>query len=107
MIKSKSMTEKKLNYDVHVFVCTNQKDTGECCGAKGGAELRSKVKDICKKNGWKGVRINASGCLGHCELGITAVVYPAGDCLVELDSTDSQTLVGAVEAQLLPPGEQE
>lgn len=101
------MTEKKLDYDVHVFVCTNQKDKGEFCGAKGGAALRSQVKDACQKNGWKGVRINASGCLGHCEMGVAAVVYPAGEWFVGLGVNDTQTLVGAVEAQLIPQGELE
>ncbi|MBX9765858.1 MAG: (2Fe-2S) ferredoxin domain-containing protein [Bdellovibrionales bacterium] len=101
------MTEKKLDYDVHVFVCTNQKDKGESCGAKGGADLRSEVKASCKKNGWEGVRINAAGCLGHCEMGIAAVVYPAGDWFVGLGSKDTQTLVSAVEAQLIPQSELE
>jgi (2Fe-2S) ferredoxin len=107
MIKSKSMTEKNLDYDVHLFICTNERKNGESCGAKGAADLRSEVKDMCKKNGWKNVRVNTAGCLGHCEKGIAAVVYPAGDWFVNLESDDVQTLVSAVESRLLPQGELE
>ena len=101
------MTEKKLDYGVHVFVCTNQKEKGECCGAKDSAQLRAEVKDACKRNGWNSVRVNAAGCLGHCELGIAAVIYPAGDWLVNLKASDTQTLVAAVENRLLPQSELE
>ena len=101
------MSEKKLGYDVHVFVCTNQKDQGASCGARGGGDLRTTLKDACKKNGWKNVRVNASGCLGHCERGIAAVIYPAGDWFVNLGPSDSQTLVAATESRLLPQTELE
>ncbi|MBX9767538.1 MAG: (2Fe-2S) ferredoxin domain-containing protein [Bdellovibrionales bacterium] len=101
------MIEKKLSYDVHLFICTNTREGKECCSAKGAEALRAEVKDLCKKNGWKGVRVNASGCLGHCERGIAAVLYPAGEWLVELGPEDADKLVGAVESRLLPSNELE
>lgn len=92
------------NLKAHLFVCTNQKPNGECCGAKGGAELRAKVKDLSKKHPeWKGqVRINASGCLGKCEEGIVAVLYPQSQWFTSLNSNDEDVLASAVDAALKP-----
>lgn len=39
------------------------------------------------------VRVNASGCLGHCEEGITAVMYPQGEWKLNLTPSDTETLV--------------
>ncbi len=36
------------------------------------------MKDQAKALGVKGVRINQSGCLDRCELGVTIVIYPEG-----------------------------
>ncbi len=36
------------------------------------------MKDQAKALGVKGVRINQSGCLDRCELGVTLVIYPEG-----------------------------
>lgn len=89
------------NLKAHVFVCTNEKK-GESCGEKGGAKLRSRVKDLSKEHPeWKGqVRINSSGCLGRCEEGIVAVVYPQGKWLTGLESKDENVLIEAVKDAL-------
>lgn len=86
------------NLKAHLFVCTNEKK-GESCGAKGGAKLRARVKDLSKEHpDWKGqVRINSSGCLGRCEEGIVAVLYPQGRWFSELDAKDEDVLIEAVD----------
>jgi (2Fe-2S) ferredoxin len=96
------MSEKDLSLRAHLFVCTNQKANGSCCGAKGGAELRAAVKELSKaRPEWKGkVRINSAGCLGHCEEGIAAVIYPQGKWFTNLKSSDSQLLIDAVDEAL-------
>jgi predicted metal-binding protein len=93
------MSEEK-NLKAHLFICTNAREKGESCGQKGSAELRDQVKRICKEKQLKGVRINASGCLGHCEEGITAVLYPQGKWFTELKKDDANKLVSAVEDTL-------
>lgn len=73
--------------EAHLFICTNIKERGECCGKKGGAELRDRLKKICAEpeRGWKGrLRVNAAGCLGHCERGVAAVLYPEGRWFFDL-----------------------
>ena len=90
--------DKKLT--AHLFVCTNEKK-GECCGEKGGAQLRARVKELSKEHPeWKGqVRINSSGCLGRCEEGIVAVLYPQGKWFSGLDRKDEDVLIDAVKAR--------
>ena len=64
-------------YKTHVFVCTNGQDRPDRCASKGSEELRSELKKTCSQSSFKdSVRINASGCLGHCEKGISVVFYP-------------------------------
>lgn len=67
-------------YERHVFVCENQRDPSDprgCCGAKGAAEVRSRLRLLAKGAGLRGrVRINTAGCLDQCEHGVTVVVYP-------------------------------
>lgn len=89
--------------DAHLFICVNEKEGKECCAAKGAAELRDKLKKISKdpNRKWLGrVRVNNSGCLGHCEEGITAVLYPQGKWFTHLDKDDADVLVDAVEEAL-------
>ena len=90
--------DKKL--DAHLFICTNQKDKGECCAARGSVELRDRVKKEAKKRWGKTVRVNASGCLGHCEEGITAVLYPDGRWFVKLDDKSDEVLLEALSKTL-------
>jgi len=65
-------------YDVHLFVCTNQRElprTG--CGDLGSMDLLATLKkEITKRNLEKRFRINKSGCLDMCERGPVMVLYP-------------------------------
>ena len=69
-------------FDKHVFVCTNVRETGHprgCCSGKDSEAVREAFKEAVKQLGLKRrVRINAAGCLDHCEHGPTVVVYPEG-----------------------------
>lgn len=69
-------------YDLHVFVCENEREPGHprgCCGRKGSAEIRKRLKQAVAGSGLRGkVRINKAGCLDYCEHGPTVVVYPQG-----------------------------
>lgn len=79
---------------LHLFICTNQKERGECCAQKNAAALRDELKSWCKSQPELAskVRVNASGCLGCCEKGIAAVLYPKGEWRLELtDSEESKT----------------
>lgn len=70
------------NYSYHIFVCINQRtpdDPRGSCSAKGSIALQEHFKAEVKKRGLKGtVRANKSGCLDHCALGPSVVIYPEG-----------------------------
>jgi len=68
-------------FEAHVFCCVNRRDAGHVrgsCAERGADALRAHMKDQAKALGIKGVRINQSGCLDRCELGVTIVIYPVG-----------------------------
>ena len=79
------------NLDAHLFICTNKKERGASCAPRGAVELRDQLKKLCQNSekGWHGrVRVNASGCLGRCEEGITAVLYPQGKWMTSLKNDE-------------------
>ena len=66
----------------HIFVCTNKRsddDPRGCCAKLGSEKLHAYFKSETKRLNLKGlVRANKAGCLDHCELGPSVVVYPEG-----------------------------
>jgi (2Fe-2S) ferredoxin len=68
------------SFQRHVFVCTNERPADHpkgCCKAKGGIEVRDKLKaELTARGISKIVRANNAGCLDFCEHGVTVVVYP-------------------------------
>jgi (2Fe-2S) ferredoxin len=69
-----------MKYDVHVFVCANQKVEGKkCCtetfGNEAVAKLRQKVKEA--KLPLK-IRVQKAGCLDVCQQGPALAIYPEG-----------------------------
>jgi len=77
----------------HLFICTRQREDKPSCGGKDSAELvkilKTKVKDAGLKPSHK---VTASGCLGPCAFGISAVMYPEGDLYTELTLDDAEKL---------------
>lgn len=99
------MDDKNPGYDTHLFICTNSPDKPGKCGSKGSEELRRNLKERCRSEFGKQVRINASGCLGHCEHGIAAVLYkdkaPLGheksEWFLELNKDEGEILYQAIK----------
>lgn len=69
-------------YRHHLLICTNRRDdpARPGCGAQGGEEAFQQAKAALRAAGHKaqGVQVSRTGCLGRCELGPVAVVYPDG-----------------------------
>lgn len=91
------------NLEAHLFVCTNSREKGKSCAGSGSVELRNKLKNLCQdpaKN-WHGrVRVNTAGCLGRCEQGIAAVLYPKGQWFENLGADDTAVLEKALQDTL-------
>jgi len=68
------------SFQRHVFVCVNERpadDPRGSCKAKGGVEVRDRLKKELKGRGIaKIVRANNAGCLDQCARGVSVVVYP-------------------------------
>ncbi len=61
----------------HLFICINQKASGDCCGAKDAEFLLKEIKTELRDRGlWDDHKVTKSGCLGPCAEGITATLYP-------------------------------
>ncbi len=101
------------SFQRHVFVCINERPADHpkgCCKAKGGVEVRDRLKSELSKRGIsKLVRANNAGCLDQCEHGVTVVVYPeqvwyGGVTVDDIPELVDKHLVGgeAVERLMIP-----
>jgi len=98
------MSDAKINFQAHAFVCTKctaRDKNGKKCSKTDAKSFRKKIKSMAKEI-WskKNVRVNESGCLGHCERGINAVIYPQNIWLHNLKSGDEEQVVDAIEEAL-------
>lgn len=67
-------------YTRHIFFCSNVRSDGkDCCSQFGGKEMYRYAKNQCRNIGKLGkgkIGVSESRCLGRCENGPVAVVYP-------------------------------
>lgn len=87
-------------YKAHLFICTNSPEKSGKCGGKGAEDLRKDLKERCKNAFGKEVRVNSAGCLGYCERGIAAVIYPQEKWYFDLTKHDADFLFGKVCKQM-------
>jgi (2Fe-2S) ferredoxin len=107
------MSDPKMFYDSHVFVCKNERPADHprgCCLHRGSAELQPYMKAQAKKMGLKNIRINQSGCLERCEMGPSMVIYPEGVWYTYRNKADIDEIIqkhmiegGRVERLMLHP----
>ena len=84
-------------YKRHIFVCLNQRATGEDSCSDHDAQA---AFDHCKSRvkafglaGKGGVRVNKAGCLDRCAGGPVAVVYPEAVWYSWVDHSDLDEIV--------------
>lgn len=86
-----------MKFQYHMFFCSNQRQDGsKCCEDNGASAMRDYAKQRVKALGLNkagGVRINNAGCLGLCEKGPVAVVYPEGVWYSYADSNDIDEII--------------
>lgn len=67
----------RVPYEKILFVCTNERETGACCGKRGSTALRDALKAAITARGLKGrVRVARSDCLDRCNQGPNVMVFP-------------------------------
>jgi len=82
-------------FDVHVFVCCNQRSGNEklSCGEEHGLQLVAEFKKQLKSIPNMRLRANKSGCLGICDFGPTVAIYPDGIFYVGVQVADVSEIV--------------
>lgn len=96
------MSDKKNpNYECHLFICTSCRySTGnnEYCAPEVAADMRKSLKGRLGEHYSKDrLRVNSAGCLGHCQRGINAVIYPSGQWFHDLTEKDEDSLFEKVK----------
>jgi len=67
------------HYRHHLLFCTNQRQAGDlCCNNHSATDMAHHAKDYVHTLGITDVHVNRTGCLGRCDKGPMAVVYPQG-----------------------------
>jgi len=107
-------------YDIHVFLCTNERPAGHprgSCAAHGSVKLKDYMKARAKELGLVQdgrVRVQQAGCLDRCELGPCMVIYPEGVWYAPRTREDIDEILethvrdgGRVERLMLRPDETE
>src|SRR6188768_3901327 len=86
-----------MTYDLHIFVCTNQRTGTEkrSCGEQHGLSLVTEFKKLTKDIPNMKIRANKSGCLGICDFGPTVAVYPEGTFYVGVELQDVAEIVNS------------
>jgi (2Fe-2S) ferredoxin len=64
------------HFEKYIFVCENQKETGDCCAAL-GVTIREELKKKVKEAGLaKRIRVSRTGCLDVCSEGPNVLLMP-------------------------------
>ncbi|MDD2809487.1 (2Fe-2S) ferredoxin domain-containing protein [Rhodoferax sp.] len=84
-------------YQRHIFFCLNERQPGEdCCSRHGAQAAFDHCKVQVKAAGLAGpgqVRVNKAGCLDRCAGGPVAVVYPEAVWYSYVDNSDIDEIV--------------
>lgn len=86
-------------FDVHVFVCTNdRRGERKSCADDDSELVKAALKKAVDGKGWKGkVRVSTSGCLGLCATGPNVLVYPQKVLFSGVSPEDAESIVSALE----------
>lgn len=70
-----------MRYQHHIFVCTNEREEGDCCAKRGAFVVLKTFKNELRERGLDhdgGIMATKAGCFAKCSEGPNVVVYPRG-----------------------------
>ena len=73
----------------HLFICCRERVDKACCSGKGAEEMVSELKKWIKSESlhWD-IKVSRSSCLGYCESGVSACIYPQNQWFHQLEASD-------------------
>ena len=72
----------------YIFVCENEREKDDCCGAA-GKKVREALKELVKEKGLSGdIRVSRSGCLDVCAEGPNVLLMPDNVWLKQVTEKD-------------------
>ena len=81
----------------HILVCTHQRPADHekgCCLDRGGKEISRAFADEFEARGlWGRFKLNTTSCLGACEQGPRALIYPEGVMYGKLTPQDVPRII--------------
>jgi len=83
-------------YQRHIFFCNNVKNGEQCCSQFGAKDIYSFAKFKIRNQGLLGKEkfgVSESRCLGRCESGPVAVVYPDNVWYQYIDQDDVNEII--------------
>lgn len=84
-------------YTHHIFFCNNVRDDGKaCCSQLDAKQMYRHAKDKCRGERVLGkgkIGVSESRCLGRCEHGPVAVVYPDNIWYQYIDKDDIDEII--------------
>ncbi|MBE8190414.1 MAG: (2Fe-2S) ferredoxin domain-containing protein [Candidatus Thioglobus sp.] len=86
-----------MSYQRHIFFCNNVREDGTaCCSQLSAGKLYAYAKDKCRAAGRLGIGkigVSESRCLGKCEFGPVAVIYPDNIWYKYINSADIDEII--------------
>jgi (2Fe-2S) ferredoxin len=92
-----------MRYQHHLFICTNERENGDCCAKRGSLQILKDLKQVLRDRSLDhdgGIMANKSGCFGLCSQGPNVVVYPQGSWHRITDSAQAINLIDSLQASL-------
>ena len=90
------METSKPKFQKYLFVCENERETGDCCAPQ-GVRLRELLKAQVKARGLAGkVRVSRSGCQDACAQGPNVLLMPDNVWFKRVTEKDVEKILQSV-----------
>ena len=87
-------------YLKYIFVCENQRQQGDCCGAD-AHKIREKLKALVKERGLTAkIRVSRSGCLDVCSEGPNVLLMPDNIWFKRVSEEDAELILNKAMGSL-------
>jgi (2Fe-2S) ferredoxin len=89
-----------MRYQHHIFICTNEREDGDCCAKRGSFALLKAMKAELRERNLDhdgGIMATKAGCFGKCGEGPNVVVYPRGSWHVVQNADDAAQLIDELQ----------